>query len=299
MSSRRTKAYLYLLGSTILWGAAVPVIKFTLAGISAIPFLTYRFTIMAVVATIILLITGVQFPKTTRTKIYLFLYGLTSTTIALGILFLSLEKTTVLDLVLIGSISPIVISIIGTMLFHEHITKKERLGISITLVGTFIAIVSPLLSSDSVRLSGNLLVVLFLIADGSSVIFAKELARARYSQFQATMIGFIIGFITLIPITIFMLPPSELINTVVSLPAKFHLGVWYMALLSGLVAYFLRNRGQQSIEVGEAQLFNYLQPVIAVPLAVLWLGESFTFLFVIGAIIIGSGVFIAEHKKAR
>jgi drug/metabolite transporter (DMT)-like permease len=78
---------------------------------------------------------------------------------------------------------------------------------------------------------------------------------------------------------------------------QYHAGVWYMAILSGTLAYFLYVRGQKSIEVSEAALFNYLQPIFSIPLAVFWLQESLTPTFVIGAIIIACGVIIAEYKK--
>ncbi|MDP3994763.1 MAG: EamA family transporter, partial [bacterium] len=79
----------------------------------------------------------------------------------------------------------------------------------------------------------------------------------------------------------------------------FHLGVLFMALISGNLAYSLWIKGQKTIEIGEAALFNYLYPVFAIPLAILWLKETVTIPFVIGAIIIVIGVFIAEIKKRR
>lgn len=72
-----------------------------------------------------------------------------------------------------------------------------------------------------------------------------------------------------------------------------------MALLSGSLAYFLFNKAQKTIEIGEASLFAYLYPIFSTPLAVLWLGEKITPIFMVGAIIIALGVFVAEVKKNR
>ena len=76
------------------------------------------------------------------------------------------------------------------------------------------------------------------------------------------------------------------------------MGVWYMALISGSLAYYLYVKAQRSIEVSEAILFNYLQPVFSIPLALFWLGEKITPAFLLGALIIALGVIIAEYKKA-
>ena len=42
-----------------------------------------------------------------------------------------------------------------------------------------------------------------------------------------------------------------------------------------------------------------MYPIFAAPLAVLWLGEKITPMFIIGAVIITIGVAIAEIKKKR
>ena len=70
-----------------------------------------------------------------------------------------------------------------------------------------------------------------------------------------------------------------------------------MAFLSGIVGYALWIKGQKSIEVSEAGLFAYLTPIFGAPLAVWWLGEKITPIYIIGALIITLGVFIAEYKK--
>ena len=70
-----------------------------------------------------------------------------------------------------------------------------------------------------------------------------------------------------------------------------------MALISGTLAYYLAILGNKSIEISEAAIFKYLQPLFGVPLAVYWLGEKITVYFVIGAVIITAGIVIAEIKK--
>ncbi|HEB14007.1 MAG TPA: EamA family transporter, partial [candidate division WWE3 bacterium] len=49
----------------------------------------------------------------------------------------------------------------------------------------------------------------------------------------------------------------------------------------------------------EAALFLYLEPVFAAPLAYLWLGESITPTFIIGAAVIAAGVILTEYRPPR
>ena len=72
-----------------------------------------------------------------------------------------------------------------------------------------------------------------------------------------------------------------------------------MAFLSGSLAYYLGNKAQKTIEIGDAAVFSYLYPIFSTPLAVLWLGEKITPMFIIGGIIITIGVVMAEIKKPR
>ena len=72
-----------------------------------------------------------------------------------------------------------------------------------------------------------------------------------------------------------------------------------MAIISGTFAFWLSNKAQKSIEIGEQSLFSYLYPLFSLPLAVIWLGEKVTSMHIIGGVIIVIGVAIAEVKKKR
>lgn len=72
-----------------------------------------------------------------------------------------------------------------------------------------------------------------------------------------------------------------------------------MALLSGNLAYYLFVRAERTLKVTEAVLFNYLQPVVTIPLAIFWLKEELSVHFIIGAMVIAIGLFIVEFKKYK
>jgi len=78
-----------------------------------------------------------------------------------------------------------------------------------------------------------------------------------------------------------------------------HLSVIFMALFSGALAYFLYQKAQKSIEASEASVFNYLPPIVTAPVATLWLHEKLTIPYIVGSVIIASGVFLAEWKKRQ
>jgi len=301
MSPRRVKAYISLLLVVVIWGAAGPIIKFTLGGIDPLPFIVYRLAISSVVSLIFFgrkIRHGKQFHHLRAHFPLALLYGTLAVTLALGTLFYALKDTTVLDLTLVSVMDPMLALLGGAFFFREHITKKEKIGISIVLLGVILNSLYPFFAGgSSVRFTGNILLLIYILSDSSSILIAKKSLRSKIKSANLTNLAFIIGFVTLLPIVVFMYGFHNLWIMITTLPLKYHLGVWYMALMSGNLAYYLYVRGERTLEVSEAVLFNYLQPVITIPLAIFWLKESLSIHYVVGAAIIATGLFIVEYKK--
>lgn len=301
MNPARTKAYIFLFIATAIWGIAGPIAKFTLGGIEPLLFLVYRFGISSLIAIIFLPKLTFRFPKDRKTLIYLFVSTTFQTTIGLSLLFFGLKNTTVLDMTLITLIAPLLAAESGVRFLHEKITTREKIGMGIALLGTLFTVIEPLTSGvgDGVRTSGNALILLYLLSTIVPAILTKKLLRAGVKAVTLTSLEFLTGFITLLPFALLTYGYSETITTVSSLDLKYHLGVLFMALFSGSLAYTLFNKAQKTIEVGEAAVFSYLYPLFATPLAVLWLGEKVSYQYVVGAIVIAIGVIIAEIKRTR
>lgn len=296
MRNYRLKAYTYLLLVAAIWGIAGPVIKYTLGGIDPLPFLTIRFFISSLVAVPMLVFRKTNIFKKDHFKKVL-IFGFLASTVALGLLFAGLERTTVLNASFITLTGPLIISAAGVVYLKEHVTKKEKMGMSIALIGSLILIVQPILTYglSSGQMLGNILVLGYLVANTASVIYAKRNLREHVNPLDLANVMFVIGFVSLLPLTIYFYG-TETLTYVTSLNSSYLLGILYMALISGTLAYYLWIKAQKTIEVGEAALFGYLNPIFATPLAVFWLGESFTPIFILGAVIIITGVAIAEYK---
>jgi len=302
MAPKRVKAYIYLLLAALIWGIAGPVIKFTLDGIDPLPFISYRLAISAVISIIFFILKIKKGKKFRQLRVHLplvFLYGFLAVPAALGLLFAGLDNTTILDLTLISVIGPIIVAVGGAAFFSEHITKRERIGVSIVLLGVLLNSLYPIIKAEGVKLTANILLFAYLLADSGSILIAKKLSRFKINSANLTNLAFIIGAITLLPLTLVSYGWENFFSQIVNLPLKYHLGVWYMAIFSGSIAYYLFVRAHKSIEVSEAVLFNYLQPVITIPLAIFWLHESISPSFITGAILITIGLIIAEYKKKR
>jgi drug/metabolite transporter (DMT)-like permease len=297
MNPHRLKAYLLLFIVTVIWAFAGPIIKYTLGGIPPLLFLTYRFGLSTLISVICFFIFGFHLPKEGKLRCELILYGFLTSTVSLGLLFFGLKETTVLDMSLITLINPLLVTLAGVYFLKEHVTGREKIGMAVALIGTILIVLEPFFQNGHslTRFSGNFLILLYLLSTAWDTVLAKKLLRAGVNPLTITGFSFIVGFITLFPFALITYPPGIIRD----IPISYHLGVIYMAVLSGSLAYYLSNKAQKTVEIGEAAVFSYLYPLFSTPLAVIWLGEKITSMFIFGALIISLGVAIAEIKKKR
>ncbi len=298
MNPRRIRIYLMLLFVAVIWGIAGPIIKYTLDWFTPSIFLTYRFFISSLIALFLFMLKGIRIPKDPRLLLYIFIYSLITSTFGLGILFLGYTETSAIDAGLIGATAPIFIAIAGNFYLHEHLTKREKLGIIIAFAGTVITILEPAFRNNDgfSGIYGNFLILVSVLLGTISAVMAKIVFRQRVEPDQLTNFVFIIGLLTILPIALIYNTPAQIYQQIIHAPLIFHLGVLYMAIFSGSLAYYLWSKAEKSIEIGEVGVFGYLVPIFGTPLAVIWLGEKITIGFIIGAIVITIGVIMAEYK---
>ena len=250
----------------------------------------------------IVLVLKPKFPRSKREIFMLTVAGLMGSSINLGLTFYGFDMTTVLDVTVIGNTGPIFVVAAGAMFLKEKVTKREIAGIIITFLGTLIVVAEPLFRNSLFNLEslyGNILIVVANITWVVYIVISKKELHHKVDVMLMTTYMFVLGFLSTLPIALVQTKGlANLLLMVSTAPFKAHLGVWYMAVLSGSLSYFLYQEGQKKIEASEATLFGYLSPLFAAPLAVFWLNEKLTLPFIIGTAIVMAGVFVAEYRKS-
>lgn len=298
MNRRRFTAYAFMLIVSVIWGVAGPVIKFSLDSFPPLVFLSYRFAISTVIALLYLAVAKPHMPKSGKDQWTIIFYSLCSVTFGLGFLFYGFDKTTSLAGSVLTSTGPLAVIIAGAIFLKEHVTSRERLGVGIAFLGTLVTIVYPLLNGLGVgAMEGNLLILASIVLDTIASILIKVIVRGKISPQFLAHVSFIIGFVTIAPVALYLYRTQDIVALISQAPLSAHLGVWFMAIFSGTIAYTLRNIAVKSIEVSETAVFTYLYPLWAAPLALWWLGETITTPFLVGAGIIAMGVIVAEYKS--
>lgn len=296
--SNRAKAYLALMINAAIWGWALPLAKKGFAETGPMTFLFYRYAFAVPVCIPIMII----FWKKLKFKLSqvpeMALIAIFSTVLAHWLLYLGLAKTSALETSLLGLLIPILITLGGTIFLKETITKREKLGTIIALLGSLVIVLEPLFfSSQKVSLNhtlGNALVMAYNFSWVLAVLWMKKVAD-KYHPFTLVFVSFVVALIGFFFLALAE-NPNLLQENYFRLPNALFASV-YMGTLGSAVAFFLYQYGQKYIEASEASLFTYLTILFATPLAVFWLGEKITLPFVIGGAIVAGGVFLAESRS--
>jgi drug/metabolite transporter (DMT)-like permease len=171
----------------------------------------------------------------------------------------------------------------------------------VAFLGTVLVIIEPALNgshSGSGSFTGNFLVLLGTLSWTAYVLLTKKFLNHKISPLLLTTFMFYIGTVVMSGLMLWSRPDP--LSGLTTMPISAHLGVLYMALISGGLAYWLYQLGQKHITASKADIFLYLSPVFTLLISVFWLAESVSFPVVFGCLIIAFGVILAETKlKAR
>ena len=285
-----------LIITNIIWGAAAPVFKLALTNIPPFTLAFIRFFFAGLI-----FIPFIIFRKYTITKgqlIQILLGAFFSITINISFFFLALPKTNSINAPVIASAQPIFLFLLSIFLLHEKPQKRVFRGIFISFVGVLIIIFSPLLLNHGTTflqketaMEGNiLLVVATLGAVIQAIINKKVLSEVHHTI--VSCIAFLFGALTFIP------PMMPEFNTwsFAQLNMNGWIGIVFGILFSSAIAYGLYMYGMSKIDAQEVGIFTYIDPVIAVLIAIPLLAEFPTPAFFIGTLFVFIGIIIAEKR---
>ncbi len=208
--------------------------------------------------------------------------------------YIGLAGTTALNVLLLQSCQPLLVMIWAFAFFQERPSGWQLGAVAMSLAG--VAVVAAHGSLDA------LLALRFYRADlwilGSAVIYGVYIVLLRLRpdvhplSFMQAMMG--IGVCILAPFYL-----RELSNGArMTNDWGNFAGIAYMAVLPSFVSYLFFNRGVQLIGSTRAGQSTHLMPIAGSVMAVMFLGESLHLYHLVGAVLIGTGIVLAQLKSA-
>jgi drug/metabolite transporter (DMT)-like permease len=94
----------------------------------------------------------------------------------------------------------------------------------------------------------------------------------------------------------FMLWEITTLDRVMTINIQSMTGILYGIFFSSAAAWFLEAFAVKRMPANEVGIFTYIDPIVAVMVAIPLLGETVTFTYLLGAIFVFGGIFIAEGR---
>ena len=292
-AASRPSAFLLALGLAsvlAIWSSNYIARKITLAHLSALSVVAFRFQISAAV------LLAIYFAQRNRTPlrrrdIWTFMYvGFFGYAVNQGCFVLGLGHTTSEHSVVIIATGPIVILLLASALGLEKLTAAKSIGMAISFLGVLLLeteqgspMHSPLLLGDVITLCGTIGFALY-------TVLGKRVAAA-YDTISMNAFNSVVAAVLFLPVAV---------HQGVRLDWK-HVG-WagwaglaFMAVMSGVVGFLLFYWLLRHMEASRVVAINYFQPIVVFLLSIPILGERPTLRLLASAALVLLGVYLAEH----
>lgn len=284
---------LALIIANIIWGAASPIFKFALENIPPFTLAFIRFFFAAFL--FLPFVKDIRISLSRKEWTELILGAFFGISVNITFFFWGLQRSASINAPIIASSGPVFLFFLSVLFLKERPQAKIFLGMIIALFGVMLIILSPILFDGKTfalgELQGNIFFVLATFGAIMHPLLEKNVI-AKVGVLKVTFISFLIGAVSFFP---FMLVEMQSWS-LVQLSIQGWTGILFGVFLSSALAYFLYNYGLAKINAQEIGLFTYIDPIIAVLIAIPLLGEYPTLYFFLGSMLVFGGIFIAEGR---
>ena len=293
---QQRNGHLALLGSNVMWGVMAPISKFVLAGgvVSSMALVDVRIfggTILFWIASLFFKSEKVD----RKDYIRLFGAGFFSTAFNQLCFIKGVSLTSPVDASICTSTLPIWTMILAAIFLKEPVTGKKASGVLLGLSGALLLVFfgnGGKVTGNS-NIWGDLLCLLSQISYSVYLVFFQDVIK-KYSPVTLMKWKYTFGAILLLPL---------LLGTFFSvdwaaLPADQWSSLAYILLFGTFLSYLIVPIGQKHLRPTVVAMYNYLQPVTAAAVAILWGLDNFNIVKLIAVILIFSGVMLVNRSRA-
>lgn len=198
---------------------------------------------------------------------------------------------------------PVVFIVYSILMTHEKVRLRSMVGISIAILGAFLVVALPIISSGGVSTEFNPLATVFAILDcltfPLAIIFSRKanehglpvMASFGVSAIVVTIVCGALSFILMDPLTYNVVASPQVL-----------IAVGYSALFVALIARMLNVISYEHIGSVAVSGVSYIESLLAILTPIIILGEELSAELIIGAILIIIGVYFVEtvhHKRSH
>jgi drug/metabolite transporter (DMT)-like permease len=218
--------------------------------------------------------------------------GITGVTLLYIFQYFGVEYTNASTSAVLINTNVIFIALLSLIILKERFNLRKSIGIVLSFIGVVLIVFAQLLNEtihfNAQFFLGVILIILSALSWAVYSILGKQLL-GRYDEITVTAYAFLFGTLFYVP---FALP--GLSETVMHLSITDWMEVGYLAVACSLFAYVAWYYALKHTETSKAAVFLNFIPFFAIILSI-FSGESITFFFLGGAILIIYGVYLTQR----
>ena len=207
-----------------------------------------------------------------------------------------LDYTLATNGAILNATTPVLIIVLGTLVFRDPFPRRAAAGAFIALLGTLALITRldwAMLASVGPNRGDLLIFISMVMLSGYTVGLRRRPAGLDPFSFLACF-----AIVALVPVGIGYAIEHAAGQRIVLNPTSIG-GMLYIAVFPALLAYLFWDIGVRAVGAARAGVFMYLMPVFGSALGMLLLGERFALYHAVGMGLIFAGVAIATRAGRK
>lgn len=291
-----------MLGANCMWGLMSPISKFVMMAGFVSPLVV---TDMRITGAMILfwVASFFQKPEHVGHKDLARLFGAALLGIVLnqGCFIFGVSLSSPGDASIITTSMPLWAMLLAAFILKEPITGKKVLGIAAGACGALMLIMGSgshvknmASAGGDYAIWGDLLVLSAQFCYALYIVVYKDFVN-KYSLITIMKWMFTYAFICVIPFS-----AGDLMQTVWSqLSWTEIMGLTYIVVCATFLSYMFIVVGQKILRPTVAGMYNYVQPLVACIVAVIWGMDTFNWIKAVAIVLIFSGVYLVTASRSR
>lgn len=289
----KSRIYMMLLGVAVFNGITFHLAKLTVRYFSVFSVAALRFSLAAVIMLgIVGLQKNIKWDSIKKNCVAYMILGIVGIFGFNALFFWGMKYTSQLNAALIMATNPLVTTLFSYILLKAPISRRQKFGIFIALLGVIIVITQgrwEVMQTASFS-KGDILIVLGNVCWALYGVFAKKYLK-NSTPIETTTYSMVIGAIGLMGLAIFL--PQPLI--VIEAPVSAWNAILFMAIFTSVLGYLWWNKAIEIIGTVNTSLFFNLVPIVTMIISILN-GTSITLYQTLGTILVLVGVISSTGK---
>lgn len=305
MTKEQRIGHLSMLAASVMWGLMAPISKAAMNSdaVSAMLVADVRAFGAAILFWILSLFTK-QEKVDKRDYVKFFFAGMFAILLNQCVYVTGVSMTSPVDASIITTTLPIVTMIFAAIFIKEPITGRKAGGVLLGACGALLLVFgnrlmpgaaeSVVQTAHSSNLFGDLLCFLAQCSYAVYLVIFRDLIK-KYSPITLMKWMFTFASIVMIPVS----ARSLALTGWSSISFMEYAELAYVLVFGTFLCYLVVPVGQRYLRPTLVSMYNYVQPIVATIVAIIWGMDSFNILKVLAVVLIFSGVFLVNKSKAR